>query len=438
MTYARGRVNQKSVGLNIIFELGLAGGTAQRACSEGNGSKWPMRTYDYAVVGGGIVGLAVAYALIRREKTARLAVFEKEEGWARHQTGRNSGVIHAGIYYRPGSLKARLSRLGNHSMVDFCRKHAIPHEVCGKLIVATSPEEKPLLEALYQRGIANELELQRLSLEEVRETEPHVRSVDAVRVASTGIVNYRVVCEKLAELVALQGVEAHLKTRLLRAVERDGMTVLETDRGEFAVRFLINCAGLHSDRVARACGAEPPARIVPFRGEYYEIRPERRALVRHLIYPVPNPAFPFLGVHFTRMIDGSVHAGPNAVLSLKREGYHRTAFDWRDSRETFLFPGFWRMAAKNAREGLKEMHRSFSKAAFVRSLQRLVPEITGDDLVPSEPGVRAQALAPDGKLVDDFLFVRTRTALHVCNAPSPAATAALAIGETILNEIPGI
>jgi (S)-2-hydroxyglutarate dehydrogenase len=293
-----------------------------------------------------------------------------------------------------------------------------------------------LLEGLYQRGLANGLELQRLSPEEVREIEPHARCVEGVRVASTGIVNYRVVCEKLVELMAGRNADLRLRTELLRAVERGGETVLETNQGECAARFLVNCAGLHSDRVARACGAQPPARIVPFRGEYYEIKPDRRSLVRHLIYPVPNPAFPFLGVHFTRMIDGSVHAGPNAVLSLKRKGYHRTAFDWRDSREALLFSGFWRLAASNAREGLKEMHRSFSKQAFVRSLQRLVPEIVGNDLVPGEAGVRAQALMADGKLVDDFLFVRTRNALHVCNAPSPAATAALAIGEAILKEIP--
>ena len=395
-----------------------------------------MHRYDYVVVGGGIVGLAVAWALVRRQPSARLAVFEKEDGWARHQTGRNSGVIHAGIYYRPGSLKARLSREGNQSMVAFCRAQGIPHEVCGKVIVATGPEEKPLLEGLYQRGLANGLELKRLAPEEVREIEPHVRCVEGVRVASTGIVNYRVVCEKLAELVAERGADLRLRTRLLRSVEQAGVTVLETDQGEYATGFLINCTGLHSDRVAQSCGAQPPARIVPFRGEYYEIKPERRSLVRHLIYPVPNPDFPFLGVHFTRMIDGSVHAGPNAVLSLKREGYHRTAFDWRDARETLLFPGFWRLAAKNAREGLKEMHRSFSKRAFVHSLQRLVPEISSPDLVPGEAGVRAQALASDGKLVDDFLFVQTRNALHVCNAPSPAATAALAIAETILKEIP--
>ncbi|MCL4181119.1 MAG: L-2-hydroxyglutarate oxidase [Verrucomicrobia bacterium] len=397
-----------------------------------------MQTYDYAVVGGGIVGLAVAWALARREPSARLVVIEKEPGWARHQTGRNSGVIHAGIYYRPGSLKARLSREGNQSMVAFCRAQGIPHEVCGKVIVATGPEEKPLLEALYQRGLANGLELQRLVPEAVREIEPHVRCVDGVRVVSTGIVNYRVVCEKLAGLVAAGKADLRLNTRLLGAVTREGWTVLETNQGEYETRFLINCAGLHSDRVARSCGAETPARIVPFRGEYYEIKPERRSLVRNLIYPVPNPDFPFLGVHFTRMIDGSVHAGPNAVLSLKREGYHRTAFNWRDARETLLFWGFWRLAAKNAREGLREMHRSFSKQAFVRSLQRLVPDIGGDDLVPGEAGVRAQALAPDGRLVDDFLFVRTEKALHVCNAPSPAATAALAIAESILEEIPAV
>jgi L-2-hydroxyglutarate oxidase len=304
------------------------------------------------------------------------------------------------------------------------------------VIVATVTEEQPRLEALYERGTANGLELKRLSPEEVREIEPNVRCVAGVRVLSTGIVNYRVVCERLAELVAARGANLRLRTRVLRAVERDGGRVIETDRGDYGVRFLINCAGLHSDRVAEACGARPPARIVPFRGEYYELKAERRSLVRHLIYPVPNPAFPFLGVHFTRMIDGSVHAGPNAVLSLQREGYHRTAFDWRDARETLLYSGFWRLAAKHAWEGMREMHRSFSKPAFVRSLQRLVPDLCEEDLVPAEAGVRAQALAPDGRLVDDFLFVRDRGALHVCNAPSPAATAALAIGEMILNEIP--
>jgi L-2-hydroxyglutarate oxidase len=396
-----------------------------------------MDRYDYAVVGGGIVGLAVARALARREPRARLVVIEKEPGWARHQTGRNSGVIHAGIYYKPGSLKARLAREGNRSMVAFCREQGIPHEVCGKIIVAANAEERPLLEGLFQRGLANGLELERLTADQVREIEPHVRCVEGVRVASTGIVNFGTVCEQLAVLVGRAGGELRLGVKLLRAVTRGGWSVLETDGGECEARFLVNCAGLHSDRVARACGAATSVRIVPFRGEYYEIRHDRRGLVRHLIYPVPNPAFPFLGVHFTRMIDGSVHAGPNAVLSLKREGYCRTAFDWRDARETLLFAGFWRLAARHAREGLREMHRSFSKKAFVRGLQRLVPEIKNEDLVPGEPGVRAQALAPDGALVDDFLFVRGENALHVCNAPSPAATAAFAIAEVILAEIGG-
>jgi L-2-hydroxyglutarate oxidase len=387
-------------------------------------------------VGGGIVGLSVARSLSQREPTARLLVLEKESAWAQHQTGRNSGVIHAGIYYKPGSLKAQLSREGNRSMVEFCREHSIPHDVCGKLIVATTTNERPLLENLYQRGLQNQLDLRRLTAEQAREIEPHVQCVEALHVRSTGIVNYREVCEKLASLTGARGAELRLQTRVLRIGSRTDCAVLETTQGEFESRFVINCAGLHSDRVAHAAGVTPPARIVPFRGEYYELKPTRRSLVRQLIYPVPNPAFPFLGVHFTRMIDGSVHAGPNAVLSLKREGYHRTAFDWRDFVDTMSYGGFWRLAARNAREGLKEMYRSFSKAAFVRSLQRLVPEVQADDLVPGEAGVRAQALYPDGRLVDDFLFVRGQRTLHVCNAPSPAATAALAIGQAILNEVP--
>jgi (S)-2-hydroxyglutarate dehydrogenase len=395
-----------------------------------------MAPYDYAVVGGGIVGLAVAWALARREPRARLLVIEKEDGWARHQTGRNSGVIHAGIYYQPGSLKARLSREGNQSIVRFCREHGIRHEVCGKLVVATVPEEQTSLENLYRRALENGIEVKKLVPEQVREIEPHVRCVEAIQVPSSGIVDFREVCLKLTDLLAGQEADLRLRTELSGVSERGGTTVLETNQGPFETRFLINCAGLHSDRVVRLSGAEPPARIIPFRGEYYEFVPERRSLVRHLIYPVPNPKFPFLGVHFTRMIDGSIHAGPNAVLSFKREGYRRRDFDFRDLLETLSFPGFWRLAARNAAEGWKEMHRSFSKAAFVRSLRRLIPEVQPEDLVPSAAGVRAQALYPDGRLVDDFLFVRCRNALHVCNAPSPAATAALAIAETVLGEIP--
>ena len=395
-----------------------------------------MPSYDYAVVGGGIVGLSVARALGHRQPTARILVLEKEASWARHQTGHNSGVIHSGIYYQSGSLKARLSRAGNQSMVAFCQEHRLRHEVCGKVIVATEEREMPLLDRLFQRGQENGLEVQRLNAEQVKTIEPHVRCLQGLRVPATGIVDFKQVCAKLAELIAAQGGELRLNTRLRGVRERASSLALETPEGAFETRFLINCAGLHSDRVARLADVEPPARIVPFRGEYYELKPERRALVKGLIYPVPNPDFPFLGVHFTRMIDGSVHAGPNAVLSFKREGYHRTDFNLRDAAETLLFPGFWRMVERNLREGLKEMHRSFSKAAFVRSLQALIPEVQADDLVPSAAGVRAQALQPDGKLVDDFLIVRGPRSLHVCNAPSPAATASLEIAKVIVEQVP--
>jgi len=393
-------------------------------------------SYDYAVVGGGIMGLSVARALGHRQPTARILVLEKEASWARHQTGHNSGVIHSGIYYQSGSLKARLSRAGNQSMVAFCQEHRLRHEVCGKVIVATEEREMPLLDRLFQRGQENGLEVQRLNAEQVKTIEPHVRCLQGLRVPATGIVDFKQVCAKLAELIAAQGGELRLNTRLRGVRERASSLALETPEGAFETRFLINCAGLHSDRVARLADVEPPARIVPFRGEYYELKPERRALVKGLIYPVPNPDFPFLGVHFTRMIDGSVHAGPNAVLSFKREGYHRTDFNLRDAAETLLFPGFWRMLERNLREGLKELHRSFSKTAFVQTLQALIPEVQADDLVPSAAGVRAQALQPDGKLVDDFLIVPGPRSLHVCNAPSPAATASLEIAKVIVEQVP--
>jgi len=391
---------------------------------------------DFTVVGGGIVGLSVAWALSERQPGLRILVLEKEAAWARHQTGRNSGVIHSGIYYQPGSLKARLGRAGNQSMVAFCRQHGLPHEVCGKVIVATQDQELPLLDRLHQRGLENGLEVRRLGTAQVRELEPHVRGLQGLQVPSTGIVNYSQVCAKFAELIALRGGDLRLKAGLLGIRESGSTLAIETTAGAFETRFLVNCAGLHSDRVARLAGVAPPARIVPFRGEYYELTPEKRPLVRGLIYPVPHPDFPFLGVHFTRMIDGRVHAGPNAVLSLKREGYHRTDVNLRDFAEVMLFPGFWRLAARNVREGWKEMVRSFSKAAFVRSLQLLIPEVQSDDLVPADAGVRAQALQPDGKLVDDFLIVRGPRSLHVCNAPSPAATASIEIGQAVAAQVP--
>jgi L-2-hydroxyglutarate oxidase len=394
-----------------------------------------MQQFDYAVVGGGIVGLSVAWTILQNRPNTRIAVLEKENGWARHQTGRNSGVIHSGIYYKPGSLKAKLCREGNRRLVEFCEQHGIRYEVCGKLIVATTPAELPLMENLYKRGIANGLTVRKLTAQEVNELEPHVSCLAGIQVPSTGIVDFASVCRKLAELIKTRGGELRLGAKVIGFRLMGSKAALETSNDTLAARWIINCAGLHSDRIAKKAGAEPGARIVPFRGEYYELKPERRQLVRNLIYPVPDPNFPFLGVHFTRMIDGSVHAGPNAVLSLKREGYHRTSFNLRDFVETMTYPGFWRLAAKHARSGLEEMHRSFSKKAFVRSLQRLIPAIREDDLVPGEAGVRAQALRPDGGMVEDFLIVKGASAVHVCNAPSPAATASLEIARLIVDNI---
>ncbi len=395
-----------------------------------------MEGFDVAVVGGGIVGLASAWALQQRRRGLRLLVVEKESAWAQHQTGRNSGVIHSGIYYKPGSLKAELGREGNRRMVAFCREHGVAHEVCGKVIVATREAELPLLENLIQRGLQNGLEMRRLEAAAVREREPHVQCLRGVEVPLTGIVSFGEVCRKLAELLAAGGAVLELGCKLVGIRHGTSGVILETTRGERHAGWMVNCAGLHSDRVARLDGLRPGARIVPFRGEYYELVRERRGLVKGLIYPVPNPAFPFLGVHFTRMIDGSVHAGPNAVLSLKREGYSRTSFSLRDSAETLGYGGFWRLAAKNVGEGWKEMHRSFWKPAFVRSLQALVPEVCAEDLERGEPGVRAQALRGDGGLVDDFLIERGERSIHVLNAPSPAATASLEIGRRIAEMVP--
>jgi L-2-hydroxyglutarate oxidase len=392
--------------------------------------------YDFAIVGGGIVGLSTAMALSQRFPAAKIVLLEKENLLAAHQTGNNSGVIHSGIYYKPGSFKAKFCREGNRSMVAFCQEHSINYEVCGKVIVATELAELPLLDNLYQRGLDNGIEVTKLSKEEVQDVEPHVSCLAGIWVKSTGIVNYKQVCAKYAELAREQGTELYLNQKVEGIKETEEGYILETNRGEFATRFLINCAGLFSDRLAQLAGVKPPAKIVPFRGEYSELTPEKRYLVKNLIYPVPNPNFPFLGVHFTRMIDGSVHAGPNAVLSLKREGYLKTDFDFRDFMETMTYPGFWRLSAKHANSGLQEMIRSWSKAAFVRSLQRLIPEVQPKDVIPTHAGVRAQALSSNGKLVDDFLIIDRPKALHVCNAPSPAATSSLEIGRAIAAQVP--
>jgi L-2-hydroxyglutarate oxidase len=398
-------------------------------------------THDCAIIGGGIVGLATAMTLLRTRPGTRVVVLEKEESVAQHQSGRNSGVIHSGIYYKPGTLKARMAREGNLSMREFCARNDIPFEVCGKLIVATEECELSLLENLFQRAQQNGLEVEKLSPEAAREVEPHARCLAALRLPSTGIVSYGAVARKYAELIRDAGGELNFGARVEEIRERAGEQVIPTNRGEFRARFVVNCGGLHSDRLARRGGCNPGAQIVPFRGEYFALVPERRHLVKNLVYPVPNPAFPFLGVHFTRMIDGTVHAGPNAVLALHREAYSKTSLPLRglrDLRETLLFPGFWKLAARHWGEGCREMVRSFSKRAFVRSLQKLIPEISERDIVPCAAGVRAQALRSDGSLVDDFLIVRGRNSLHVCNAPSPAATASLEIAREIVSQIPAV
>ncbi|MCG5076287.1 L-2-hydroxyglutarate oxidase [Paraburkholderia tagetis] len=334
-------------------------------------------TYDFAIAGGGIAGLATGVALAARFPDASILLLEKEAAWARHQTGHNSGVIHSGIYYRPGSLKARFVHEGRRALIDYCERRGIAHELCGKVIVATQPEEVPLMEALVARGRENGLDVEAIGPQALRKIEPHVRGLGALRVPDAGIVDYASVCESFAEQLAAHGAALRLETPVtgIRS-ERDGV-VVKTPCDTYFARYLVNCAGLHSDRVARLAGVDPEVRIVPFRGEYYVLKPERQHLVRHLVYPVPNPAFPFLGVHYTRMLGGGVEAGPNAVLAFAREGYTKRDVNVRDLSEVIAFPGFWRLCTKHWREGAREMYRSFSKRAFVRSLQRLIPEIGG-------------------------------------------------------------
>jgi L-2-hydroxyglutarate oxidase LhgO len=390
--------------------------------------------YNVIIIGGGAVGLGVALEITRQFPRQKLLLVEKEDKVACHQSGHNSGVIHSGVYYKPGSLKARLCVAGAAAMVEFCREHAIPHDVCGKVIVATGEDELPRLEELRQRGEANGLTgLRLIGSEELREFEPHASGLQALLVPSTGVTDYAVVCEKYAQLIVANGGTVRTSAAATGIRRSAQEIVVETSTGAFATSSLINCAGLYSDRIARMAGDDPGIMIVPFRGEYYDLTPERSALVRALIYPVPDPRFPFLGVHFTRRITGRVDAGPNAVLALAREGYRHSDISARDLASSLAFPGFWRMAGKHWRNALGEWHRSLSKRAFVRALQRLLPEIREGDLVPGGSGVRAQALKPDGALVDDFQFVPSGKVLHVLNVPSPAATASLMIGRTIVD-----
>jgi L-2-hydroxyglutarate oxidase len=387
--------------------------------------------FDVAVVGGGIVGLATAKALLAR-RARRVVVLEKESDVAVHQTGHNSGVIHSGLYYKPGSLKADTCTRGRALLEAFCEARGVRFEKCGKIVLAVRDEELPQLDELERRGRANGLSgMRRIGRDEIRELEPHVVGVAALHVPETGIVDYREVARAYAAAIGDDGGEIRTRTKLL-SVTRDGAEiVLDTTSGAVHAKALVNCAGLHSDRVARMCGVDPAVRIVPFRGEYYELVESKRSLVRNLVYPVPNPEFPFLGVHFTRMIAGGVEAGPNAVLALRREGYRKTSFSMSDAWATATFGGFWKMAAKYWRTGLGEVWRSWSKRAFVDALRALVPELEEDDLVAAGAGVRAQAVSPGGALVDDFAIVEGDKTVHVLNAPSPAATASLAIGEHV-------
>lgn len=392
-------------------------------------------TYDIAIIGGGIVGLATAHHLAFRYPDRRLVVLEKEATLAAHQTGRNSGVIHSGIYYRPGSLKAENCREGRKALVAFCEAEGVPYEVCGKVIVAVREDERPRLRAILERGRANGVACELIGPERLRAREPHAAGVEAILVPEAGIVDYRAVSARLADRIRARGHEIRTGAEVRGMAERpDGLT-LTTTAGEVRARFAVNCAGLYADHVAKMSGPDPGVRIVPFRGEYYELKPHARRLCRHLIYPVPDPAYPFLGVHFTRMVDGRVECGPSAVLAFAREGYTFGTIRPRELAETLAYPGFRRMARRHWRKGLFEMGQSLCRRIYLASLRRLIPEITLDDLAPAPSGVRAQALRPDGELVDDFLITETDRVVNVCNAASPAATASLNVGRLVAERL---
>lgn len=383
---------------------------------------------DVIIVGGGIVGLATALQLQKSNPSLKILLIEKESTLARHQTGNNSGVIHSGIYYKPGSLKATNCIRGYHLLIDFCREQNIPFELCGKIIVATEEKERPLLNTLYERGNQNGLTgLKRLKQGELREYEPHVNGLEGIFVPQTGIVDYKLVAEKYGEVLRANGASIHLNEKVNSIRESEVIT----DKGNYSARLVINCAGLYSDKVATMTVPNLNVKIIPFRGEYYKLRKEKEYLVKNLIYPVPDPNFPFLGVHFTRMAKGGVEAGPNAVLAFRREGYKKSDINLSELTESLLWPGFQKVAKKYWRTGLGEMYRSFSKAAFTKALQKLIPEIQEGDLVEGGAGVRAQACDREGGLVDDFMILEAKNAINVCNAPSPAATSSLAIGETV-------
>jgi (S)-2-hydroxyglutarate dehydrogenase len=390
-----------------------------------------MTEADVAIIGGGIVGLATGYQLARLDPGKKIVLLEKEAGLAHHQTGRNSGVIHSGIYYKPGSLKAVNCREGRKALIEFCQQEGVAHEICGKVIVAVDDSELPALEQIYDRGLANGVDCEVIDQNRLAELEPHAAGVRAIHVRESGIVDYRQVCRRLAERARERDAEVVTSARVTGMSKNGKGVVLLSTAGDFAALQVVNCAGLHCDRVTAMSGAQPAAKIVPFRGEYFALKPALHHFCKNLIYPVPDPNFPFLGVHFTRMIDRSVECGPNAVLAFAREGYRKTDVNIADLAESLTYPGFLRMAAKYWKTGLGEMWRSASKRAFVKALQRLMPDIQAEHLVPAPAGVRAQAVALDGSLVDDFLIQETECVINVGNAPSPAATASLNIGKLI-------
>jgi (S)-2-hydroxyglutarate dehydrogenase len=393
--------------------------------------------YDLAIIGGGILGLATALKIAAAHPQIRLLILEKEAQLACHQTGNNSGVIHSGLYYRPGSLKAQSCVTGRKALIAFCDKNSVPYEICGKVVVATSQEELPRLDELHRRGIANGLQgLEIIGPERLKELEPHAIGIKGLHVPETGIIDYKKVADAYAEHIRNAGGDIRLSQRVVGMLDRPDEIVLQTSGGDYRTKYLINCCGLQSDLVAKmmagvSTGDQEEHRIIPFRGEYYKIAPQRQFLVRNLIYPVPDPNFPFLGVHFTRMAKGGVEAGPNAVLALAREGYRHTNVNVKDLWQTVSFKGFWAMTEKYWQTGFGELYRSLSKSAFVRALQKLLPEIRESDLVAGGAGVRAQAVSASGALVDDFVIKQSPRAIHVLNAPSPGATASLAIGQQI-------
>lgn len=392
--------------------------------------------YDVIIVGAGIVGLATGVKLLEKNPGLKIIFIEKEDTIAKHQTGNNSGVIHSGIYYKPGSLKAENCTRGYNMLLDFCRKHELKYDICGKIILATSKEEIPIMNNIYERGVQNGLKgLQILSAEQIKEIEPYAAGVAAIKVPQTGIINYTEVSNKYLEVAKSYNAEIVFYQKLENIFIKNNQCEVVTSIATFLSRTVVTCTGLFSDRIAKLTHPEIDYRLIPFRGEYYKLKKEAQQLVRTLIYPVPDPSFPFLGVHFTRMIDNEVECGPNAVLSFKREGYNKTSFNLRDTFETFSWSGFHKIMAKHWKTGLGEFYRSYNKGAFVKALQKLVPEIKSEDLEAGGSGVRAQACMKDGRLLDDFYIIENEKIVHVCNAPSPAATASLSIGEQIAGKV---